>query len=324
MKKLSLRLVVAMRRITSALLMLICVVVLPTFAAPQDGQRIIRLGTFSKAVDYAPYLVAKQKHLFDAALKPYNAKASFEEFQTLPTINEAFASKKLDAVFEAEAPCIVGRAAGIDLKIVGISAVVDVPVVVHKDSGIRKLSDLKGKKVAVLAGTSAHYVLLKLLERAGLNKNDVSIVDMTPPDAKSAFDSNKLDGWAIWPPFPEQEELAGTGVTIPKASGKVVVIMVARSDFIKNDPKIAKALVSVLNSTRQWVSSHPSESQKIVADELKIPLAVVQRAWTRQDWKATIDQSVLTDIQNKADFLKSVGFVRTNVAVKSLVQQPAL
>lgn len=324
MNNLSVGITIAIRRTTPALLMLTCMVVLPAFAASNEGQRIIRLGTFSKAVDYAPYLVAKQKRLFDAALKPYNARPTYEEFQSLPTINEAFASKKLDAVFEAEAPCIVGRAAGIDLRIVGISAVVDVPVVVHKDSAVRKLSDLRGKKVAVLAGTSAHYVLLKLLEGAGLNKNDVSILDMTPPDAKSAFDSNKIDGWAIWPPFPEQEELAGTGRTIPKASGKVVVVMVARSDFVKGDPKIVKALVSVLNSTRQWVSSHPSESQKIVADELKIPLAVVQRAWTRQDWKSTIDQSVLTDIQNKADFLKSVGFVRNSVAVKSLVQQPAL
>jgi sulfonate transport system substrate-binding protein len=214
----------------------------------------------------------------------------------------------------------VGRAAGIDLKVLGLSALVDVPVVVHKDSEIKELPDLRGKKVAVLAGTSAHYVLLKLLKGVGLGKDDVSVLDMTPADAKSAFDSNKIDAWAIWPPFPEQEELAGIGKTIPKASGQVDVVMVLRGDFIKDNPKIAKALVDVLNSTRRWVTTHPSESQQIVATELKLPLAVVQRAWKRQDFTSMIDKATSDDIQSKADFLKSVGFVRKRVDVKDLLQ----
>ncbi len=298
--------------------------VVPTAQAKNhDPELVVRMGTFSKAVDYAPYLVAKQKHLFESALKPLNSTVSYQEFQTLPSINEAFASKKLDAVFEAEAPCIVGRAAGIDLNILGVSAVLNLPILVQKNSAITKVSDLRGKKIAVLAGTSAHYVLLKLLGSAGLTKNDVSIVDMTPPDAKSAFDSNKVDAWSIWPPFIEQEELAGLGKTIPNCSGKILVIMAARSDFVKDHPAIAKALTSVLKSTRQWVDSHPSESQKIVAQELRIPLPVIERAWTKQDWKATLDESMMKDIQNKADFLKSVGFVRNKVNANSLVLQSA-
>lgn len=84
---------------------------------------VVHLGSFSKAVDYAPYFVAKQKHLFENALKSCNARPTFEEFQSLPSINESFASKKLDAVLEA--PCIVGKASGMDLQILGVSALVD-------------------------------------------------------------------------------------------------------------------------------------------------------------------------------------------------------
>jgi len=303
--------------------LLLCVLALmPMESATASEQLTVRLGSFSKAVDYAPYLVAKQKHSFEDALKALNARPTYEEFQSLPAINEAFAAKRLDGVFEAEAPCIVGKAAGIDLKIVAVSALVDVPVIVHKDSHIEKLSDLRGKKIAVLSGTSAHYVLLKLLERAGLSKNDVSIVNMVPPDARSAFDSRKVDAWAIWPPFCEQEELSGGAAAITKASGKVIVVMVARADFLKQQPKIAKAVIDVLNSTRAWVRLHPQESQKIVADELKLPLAVVQKAWSRQDWQTNIDDALVHDIQNKADFLKSVGFVRNQVDAKALIVPP--
>lgn len=307
-----------MSRLFSILVLLAaCVNILP---ARCSNERVVHLGTFSRAVDYAPYIVAKQKHLFDAALKACNATPAYEEFQSLPTINEAFATKKLDAVLESEAPCIVGKAAGIDLKILAVSSLVEVPVIVHTKSDITSVAGLRGKKVAVLAGTSAHYVLCKVLEGAGLSKNDVSIVNMTPPDAKSAFDSNKIDAWAIWPPFVEQEELAGTGKCLPKASGVVDVVMVVRADFVKDSPKIAGALVEVLKSARSWVSAHPAEAQEIVAKELKLPLPVVQKAWSRQDWTSTIDKKLTDDVQKKADFLKSVGLVRNVVDVKSLMQ----
>ncbi|HEY9759056.1 MAG TPA: aliphatic sulfonate ABC transporter substrate-binding protein [Oculatellaceae cyanobacterium] len=278
----------------------------------------VHMGSFSKAVDYAPYLVAKRKGLFEQALKPLGATAAYDEFQSLPTINEAFATKRLDAVVEAEAPCIVGRAAGIDLKILGVSALVDVPVVVNTKSGINSIAALKGKKVAVLAGTSAHYILCKLLEGAGLGKNDIHIVDMTPPDAKAAFETNKIDAWAIWSPFVEQEELSGQGKALQGASGLVDVVMVARSEFVKDNPKIAKALTDTLNSTRSWVAAHPKESQRIVAEELKLPLPVVEKAWARQDWKSGIDDKLRNDIQKKADFLKSAGLVRKPVDAKGL------
>jgi sulfonate transport system substrate-binding protein len=238
---------VSMRALFSTLLLVLAC----ALSAQAADQVVVRLGSFSKAVDYAPYFVAKQKHLFENALKACNARPTFEEFQSLPTINESFASKRLDAVFEAEAPCIVGKAAGMDLQILGVSSLVDVPVLVHKDSKIASLSNLRGKKVAVLAGTSAHYVLIKLLQSAGLSKNDLSILDMTPPDAKSAFDSNKVDAWAIWPPFVEQEELAGIGKIIPKASGQVDVVMVARGSFVKEKPAIAKALKDVFSYRRE-------------------------------------------------------------------------
>jgi ABC-type nitrate/sulfonate/bicarbonate transport system substrate-binding protein len=68
------------------------------------------------------------------------------------------------------------------------------------------------------------------------------------------------------------------------------------------------------------VSTHPAEAQQIVAAELNLPLPVVQKAWQRQNWTSTIDNALREDIQQKADFLKTVGFVRNRVDAKSLLQ----
>jgi sulfonate transport system substrate-binding protein len=280
-----------------------------------DNEIVVRMGSFSKAVARAPYLVAKHKRLYEQALKPLNAKVTYEIFDTLPAINEAMASNKLDVVFEAEAPAIVGKAAGIDLKIVALPSLLSQQILVHKGSGINEVKDLRGKKIAVLAGTSSHYGLLKNLNRSGLTKSDVSIVDMTPADARSAFDANKVDAWAIWPPFVEQEEIAGIGVALPNVIAQIDTVMVVRHDFVLKHRSIVEKLVSVLERAKQWVQLHPAESQEIVATELGMPLPVIKLSWPRHNWQVQLNDSVSKDIQDKADFLKSVGFIRQSVAV---------
>src|SRR5258708_323366 len=98
----------------SLLILIGGIALLPMFASSQKPELVIRLGSFSRGISLAPYFVAQQQHLFDTALKPFNARIDYQEFHTLPSINEAFASGKLDAVMEADAPCLIGKAAGIN------------------------------------------------------------------------------------------------------------------------------------------------------------------------------------------------------------------
>src|SRR3989338_981775 len=87
----------------------------------KSDTEIVRIGSFFEAVDYAPYLIAKNKGWFEKALKEENVKVEYAQFQSLPPLNEAFATDKIDIIFEAEPPAIVGKAAGIDIKIMDIS-----------------------------------------------------------------------------------------------------------------------------------------------------------------------------------------------------------
>jgi sulfonate transport system substrate-binding protein len=88
---------------------------------PAFGAEAVHIGTFSIAIDYAPYLVARSKGWFEDVLKPYGMTPDYTTFQTLAPINESFATGRVDVVFEAETPAIIGRAAGIDIRITGIS-----------------------------------------------------------------------------------------------------------------------------------------------------------------------------------------------------------
>ncbi|WP_299807176.1 ABC transporter substrate-binding protein [Tardiphaga sp.] len=69
---------------------------------------------------------------------------------------------------------------------------------VQKDSQIRKITDLKGKRVGYVRGTTSHYYLYKQLAEAGLSFNDIQAVHLAPTDGLSAFSRGDLDAWAIW------------------------------------------------------------------------------------------------------------------------------
>ena len=74
-------------------------------------------------------------------------------------------------------------------------------IVVPKDSPIKSVAELKGKKVALNKGSNVHYLLVKALEKAGLAYSDVQTVFLPPADARAAFERGAVDAWVIWDPF---------------------------------------------------------------------------------------------------------------------------
>jgi sulfonate transport system substrate-binding protein len=286
-----------------------------TVANPAPGISEIRFGSFSTAVDYGPYLLAKDKGWFEEAVKSKNIRTTYTTFQSLPPINESFATSRVDIVFEAEPPAIIGKAAGIDINIVGLSCSLVQEILVPSKSSVKRAQQLKGKKIAVLAGTSSHYGLFRILETAGVQPSEVEVIDMVPPDAKTAFATGRVDAWAVWPPWIEQEELAGTGRTLPGSNASIQSIMAARGEFVRQHPDVMRDVSAVIDRAKLYLVEHAEESQQIIARALNVPVEVTRKAWPRHSWAAQLTPEVIADIQAKADFLKKNNFIRTDVNV---------
>ncbi|MDO9339618.1 MAG: aliphatic sulfonate ABC transporter substrate-binding protein [Bacteroidales bacterium] len=300
------------------LLLILSVALLASCKNPQKANvETVKIGSFFLAVDYAPYLIAKDKHWFEDSLGAKGIKVEYIEFQTLPTVNEAFATGKIDFVFEAEPPAIIGKASGIDIVIRDISCSLVQEILVPTNSKIQTIADLKGKKIAVLAGTSSHYGVLKMLKDNGIDAKDIQVMDMVPPDAKAAFESGQVDAWAVWPPFVEQEEIAGTGRTLPRGDAFINSIMAVRGDFIKDNDAVYKTIDNVFNKTKEWMLANPDSAMMIVSKQLNVPIEVIKKAWSSHDWTAKLNKNVIDDIQAKADFLKETGKIQNAVKVKN-------
>ncbi|TIM18444.1 MAG: transporter substrate-binding domain-containing protein, partial [Mesorhizobium sp.] len=99
-----------------------------------------------------------------------------------------------------EAPPIFAQAAGAPLVYVGYEppAPEAEAILVPKESPLKTVADLKGKKVALNKGSNVHYLLVKALEKAGLAYTDIEVNFLPPADARAAFEKQAVDAWVIW------------------------------------------------------------------------------------------------------------------------------
>ncbi|MFH1256597.1 MAG: aliphatic sulfonate ABC transporter substrate-binding protein [Candidatus Diapherotrites archaeon] len=306
------------RLLFAALVVLIIVGLAFAFFSLQkpDAPKKITMGTFSKSVAQAPYLVAKNKGWLGEAAAKHGATTEYKVFETLPAINEAFATGKLDFVVEADPPAITGKAIGAEVVIKDLLVTYVSEIVVPVGSGIASAKDFKGKKLAVLSGTSSHYVVSMLLKENGLLEQDIQMFDMAPADARVAFETGKIDAWAVWPPWIEQQILSGKGRAV-NSGYFIQVFIVGREKFVEENPALTKDLVQAINKAKIWVLENEEESQRIVADEIGLPLAVVREAWPEMDLNASVGENEMADLQKKADFLFEKGLIKNRVDVYS-------
>ena len=121
-------------------------------------------------------------------------------------------------------------------------------ILVHADSPIRSVADLRGKSIAVAKGSSAHgHTLGSARERAGLTPADVKLVFLQPADALSAFTQREVDAWAVWDPYTAQAEQQIPVRSIARAKGVTNGCWFGiASDVALADPKRNTALGDLL------------------------------------------------------------------------------
>lgn len=75
-----------------------------------------------------------------------------------------------------ETPPVFAQAAGADLLYVAYEppAPTSEAILLPKDSPIRSVAELKGRKVALNKGSNVHYLLVRALEQAGLKYSDIN------------------------------------------------------------------------------------------------------------------------------------------------------
>ena len=153
-------------------------------------------------------------------------------------------------------------------------------ILVPKDSAIKTVADLKGKKVAFNKGSNVHYLLVRALEKAGLKYSDIESVFLAPADARAAFERGSIHAWAIWDPFQAAAEAATGARTLADGSGIVAnhQFYLAAEKFADGNPQVLDALLDQLREVDAWAK----RDIKAVAEHLSRCCIVTEKSKATQ------------------------------------------
>ncbi len=133
-------------------------------------------------------------------------------FNGFPELKEAFLSDYVPATFILAPLAMALREQGVPIKIVYLGHRDGTAMMVHKDSRIFRIEDLKGKTIAVPNRYSNQRLLLyKAFKERGMKITDVTLLEMPPPDMPAALYAKAVDAITSGEPFMGQTELDGYG-----------------------------------------------------------------------------------------------------------------
>lgn len=158
-------------------------------------------------------------------------------------------------------------------------------LVVGKDSGIKSIQDLKGRKVAATKGTDPYLFLLRSLHTVGLKKGDVEVVHLQHPDGRTALEQKRVDAWAGLDPHMAASELEqGSRLLYRNVGFNTYGFLNTTESFAAKYPEHVKRVVKAYEKARLWIIANPEETAKIVSEEAKISLPVAKLQLTRNDF----------------------------------------
>lgn len=111
-------------------------------------------------------------------------------------------------------PLAIAASQGVDLQLIAFSDVIGKAesLIAHEGSGIASTADLKGKRIAVPVGSTAHFSLMGALQHEGIAEADVTIMNMPPDQIAAAWEQGVIDAAWIWQPV--QSEILKTGTFV--------------------------------------------------------------------------------------------------------------
>ena len=246
------------------------------------------------------------------------------EFEFGPPLLEALGAGAIDYGYTGDAPPIFAQAAHANLL---YAATIPTrgygqAIVVPAGSPIKDIAGLRGRKVAVARGSSAHNLLVAALESVQVPWTAITPVYLAPPDAASAFARGAVDAWSIWDPFFAIAELKQKARALPldrKVSAQDSFFLV-NGAFAAKHPDVVATINGAVGTATTWADQHRDQVAAILSEASGVDLAAEQRSVERAEFTfGPLTEDVLAQQQAIADRFQRLGLIPAPICVRDIV-----
>lgn len=256
---------------------------------------------------------------------PY--KVAKSEFASGNLVAEAINAGALDIGGMSEIPPIfVAGAPGNQVRIVAVlqGDVNNQVVLVPRDSKAQAFADLKGRRIGYVKATTSHYILLRLLDEAGLKWADIQPVALSPQDGLAAFSSGAIDAWVIYGVIVQQARQAGARVLRTALGILSGNYLVAAAKSALDDPLERQALGDYLGryaKVVEWANADDARWAQARSAATGVPAALYLREFQQRSSPTRllrISDAAIASQQGVADAFATAGLIPAKVDVRPL------
>lgn len=284
------------------------------------ADRVLRVGYQKASVALT---LLKAQGLLEQRLKPLGYSVDWAVFTSGPPILEALNAGAVDFAYTGEPPPIFAQAAGVPVVYAAATqpSPRSVAILTAPGTPVKSVADLRGKKVAVAKGSSAHYLLVAAIQHAGLRYNDIQPVYLQPADGRTALQSGSVDAWSIWDPFLAAAQVAGATI-LADGTG----LMPNRAFYLSSRPFATQnaaalaAAVSAVKEIEAWEPAHIPQMAGDMSRTTGIPPAILKVWFTRQKYGVVpVTPAIITDQQHIADAFAALHLIPRPIDVAQAV-----
>jgi taurine transport system substrate-binding protein len=243
-----------------------------------------------------------------------NSKVSWKSFESGRDVNTAMAANGLDLGLIGSTGTSIGIANQLPYRVYFLHDIIGDNEALVVKGNIKALADLRGKKVAVPFGSTTHFSLLSALQELGLNPNDVTILDMQPPDMLAAWQRGDIDAGFVWQPTLNKMISAKGSVLVSAKDlyqkGLITADLgVAHKDFIAQSPATLRKYVTLLDEAVKFYREQPEAAAAAIAPELGLPPDESLQVMKQLVWLTSSEQAFASVLRDSAIFMKTQGAI---------------
>ena len=283
-------------------------------------------------IDYATYnpvsLVLKEKGFLEKEFEKDGIKVRWVQSLGSNKALEFLNAGSIDFGSTAGAAALIGKINGNPIKSIYVYSRPEwTALVTRKDTGITKVEDLKGKRVAVTRGTDPHIFLVRALQEAKLTEKDVKLVLLQHPDGRTALERGDVDAWAGLDPLMAAAEVeSGAQLFYRNAGANTWGVLNVSESFAKDNPALVERVLKAYEEARKYSLANKDDLKKTLVTYTKLSDAVIERQLERTELThSSIGQPQTDTILAAGLALQQAGVItpETNVraAVDSLIDR---
>lgn len=222
----------------------------------------------------------------------------------------AVLSGKADFATVGETPITRAAVDGKPVTVVATISQIDraIRIIARKDRGISASGDLRGKKIGVVAGTTAQFFLRTYLATAFISPRDVQIIYVETDKLVDALLNGDVDAVSTWSPFTLvlRDRFGSNAVILDEPNIYTMTWNVTTTqEFAKNNPERVKAFLRAILRANSFIKENPDEARTLSAKHIGTDSPLYEGEWGDYDFTMELDQSLILNMEDQARWMFS-------------------